>query len=56
MVVSEPLLAAYLGDPKAELTQTQQVARWAIYGLAVVGVIAAGRWRQRRAVHTESES
>jgi YjbE family integral membrane protein len=56
MVVSEPLLAAYLGDPKAELTQTQQVARWAIYGLAVVGVIAVGRWRQRRAVHTESES
>jgi YjbE family integral membrane protein len=54
MVVSEPLLAAYLGDPKAELTQTQEAARWAIYGLAVVGVIAAGRWRQRRAVQTES--
>ena len=56
MVVSEPLLAAYLGDPKVELTQTQQVTRWAIYGLAVVGVLAAGRWRHRRAVHTKSES
>ena len=54
MVVSEPLLATYLGDAKAGLAQSQQVARLAIYALAVVGVLLAGRWRQRKAARTES--
>lgn len=49
MLVSEPLLASYLGTAKDGLTQDQKFARWAIYALAVAGVLLAGRWRQRRA-------
>lgn len=44
MVVSEPLLDDWF-DP-------HQAARWATYGLAVIGVLAAGRWAQRRVVST----
>lgn len=54
MVVSEPLLAGYLGDAKAGLAQSQQTARWAVYALAVVGVLVAGRWRQRKAAPAEN--
>ena len=54
MLVSEPLLVGYLGDPKAGLEQSQQLARWAVYALAVVGVLVAGRWRQRRAMQAKS--
>jgi hypothetical protein len=54
MLVSEPLLVDYLGDPKAGLAQSQQLARWAVYALAVVGVLVAGRWRQRRAMQAKS--
>ena len=49
MLVSEPLLADYLGNAKVGLTQDQQYARWAVYVVAVVGVLLAGRWRQRKA-------
>jgi YjbE family integral membrane protein len=49
MLVSEPLLADYLGNAKTGLTQDQQFARWAIYIVAVAGVLLAGRWRQRKA-------
>ncbi len=49
MVVSEPLLASYLGDAHAGLTQEQQLARWGIYAVAVAGVLLAGRWRQGKA-------
>ena len=49
MLVSEPLLADYLGNAKVGLTQDQQYARWAVYVVAVAGVLLAGRWRQRKA-------
>ena len=49
MLVSEPLLADYLGNAKVGLTQDQQYARWAVYVVAVVGVLLAGRWRQGKA-------
>ena len=49
MLVSEPLLADYLGNAKTGLTQDQQFARWAIYIVTVAGVLLAGRWRQRKA-------
>ena len=49
MLVSEPLLADYLGNAKTGLTQDQQFARWGIYIVTVAGVLLAGRWRQRKA-------
>jgi YjbE family integral membrane protein len=52
MLVSEPLLADYLGNAKAGLTQEQQFTRWGIYVLAIAGVLLAGRLRQRRASAT----
>jgi YjbE family integral membrane protein len=48
MVLSEPLLAGYVGDPKAELTQLQQVGHGVVYLVAVAGVLLAGRWRRRQ--------
>ena len=53
MLVSEPLLADYLGNAKAGLTQDQQFARWAIYIVAVAGVLLAGRWRQGKAAKAQ---
>jgi YjbE family integral membrane protein len=49
MLVSEPLLADYLGNAKTGLTQDQQFTRWGIYVVAIAGVLLAGRLRQRRA-------
>jgi len=49
MLVSEPLLADYLGNAKTGLTQDQQFARWGIYIVTVAGVLLAGRWRQVKA-------
>lgn len=54
MLVSEPLLADYLGNAKVGLTQDQQYARWAVYVVAVAGVLLAGRWRQRKAAETQA--
>ena len=53
MLVSEPLLADYLGNAKAGLTQDQQFARWAIYIVAVAGVLLAGRWRTAKAAKAQ---
>ena len=53
MLVSEPLLADYLGNAKAGLTQDQQFARWAIYIVAVAGVLLAGRWRKAKAAKAQ---
>ena len=50
MLVSEPLLADYLGNAKTGLTQAQQFARWGICAVLVAGVLLAGHWRQRKAV------
>ena len=49
MLVSEPLLADYLGNAKSGLSQDQQFARWAIYIVTVAGVLLAGRWRKGKA-------
>ncbi len=46
MIVSEPLLDAVF-DPHA-------LARWAVYGLAIAGVLAAGHWMARRAAASRS--
>ena len=54
MLVSEPLLASYLGNAKTGLTQDQQFMRWGIYALAVVGVLLAGRWRKRKAASSQA--
>jgi YjbE family integral membrane protein len=48
MVVSEPLLQTWFGDAHLALEPAQSVARWAAYSLAIVGVLAAGWWVQRR--------
>lgn len=53
MLVSEPLLSDYLGNAKAGLTQDQQYARWAIYIVAVAGVLLAGRWRKAKAAKAQ---
>ena len=53
MLVSEPLLADYLGNAKVGLTQDQQYARWAIYIVAVAGVLLAGRWRKAKAAKAQ---
>jgi YjbE family integral membrane protein len=47
MVVSEPLLDAVFDPP--ELLNT--AARWGTYAVAVVGVLAAGRWATSRQAH-----
>jgi YjbE family integral membrane protein len=48
MVVSEPLLAGLFGAPHLPLASEQLIARGAVYGVAVLGVLAAGWWAQRQ--------
>lgn len=48
MVVSEALLRSVFGDASG-IDGTQTAARWAVYIVAVVGVLAAGWWSQKRA-------
>lgn len=54
MIVSEPLLAGLFGQgtPGAETIHT--VARWSTYLVAVVGVLAAGWWSNRRQLKESS--
>jgi YjbE family integral membrane protein len=48
MVVGEALLRPVFGDASA--TDTMQLAaRWALYAVAVAGVLGAGWWSQKRA-------
>lgn len=50
MVVSEPLLHAFYGDPKAvSMDSLQRVAQWGTYALAVAGVLGGGWLATRRA-------
>ena len=49
MVVGEPLLRSVFGHAADGLTSTQSALRWALYAVAVVGVLLAGRWSKRRA-------
>jgi predicted tellurium resistance membrane protein TerC len=52
MVVGEPLLADLFGNARDTLTDSQTYKRCVLYVVAVVGVLVAGRWSQRRkAVH-----
>ncbi len=50
MVVSEPLLMPVFGDAHSVLQPVQTAARWSVYTMAVLGVLAAGWWAQRRRV------
>lgn len=43
MIVSEPLLRSVFGSATQPVEMMQTAARWGIYGLAVVGVLLAGR-------------
>jgi YjbE family integral membrane protein len=49
MVVSEPLLAGFFGDAHMQLAPEQTAARWAAYAVAIMGVLGAGWWAQRKA-------
>jgi YjbE family integral membrane protein len=49
MVVSEPLLAGFFGDAHMQLAPEQTAARWAAYAVAIMGVLGAGWWVQRKA-------
>ena len=51
MVVSETLLRPVFGDASGT-DGTQTAARWAVYILAMAGVLAAGWWSQKRAQAT----
>ena len=48
MVVSEPLLAGIFGDAHFPMAPEQTAARWAAYGAAVLAVLGAGWWMQRK--------
>ena len=47
MVVHEPWLASVFGAD-ADLSGTQSATRWAVYVLAIVAVLGAGWWNQKR--------
>lgn len=48
MVVSEPLLVGLFGRGAPDAETLHTVARWSTYLVAVVGVLAAGWWSNRR--------
>lgn len=51
MIISEPWLSAVFGAARvADVPHTpeQTAARWVVYALVIVGVLAAGWWRKRR--------
>ena len=48
MIVSEPLLSSVFGS-SAAMDSAQSAARWALYAIAVAGVLLVGRWSQRQA-------
>jgi YjbE family integral membrane protein len=48
MMVDEPLLHSLFGVAKAGLTTEQLASRWGVYVTVVLGVLAAGWWRNRR--------
>ena len=47
MVVSEPLLASLFGEAHMPIAPEQTAARWAAYGVAVMGALGAGWWVQK---------
>lgn len=48
MIVHEPWLAGVFGSATQPVEVAHTVARWATYGVAIVGVLAAGWWQQRK--------
>jgi YjbE family integral membrane protein len=48
MVVHEPLLSGVFGVDHTVLEPAQSAARWVAYGVAVLGVLGAGWWMQRK--------
>lgn len=48
MIVSEPVLAEWLGSAKAGLSSEQAAIRWGIYAVAIAGVLGAGWWASKR--------
>jgi len=48
MIVSEPVLVDWFGDGKASLETAQSAARWAVYAVAVAGVLMAGKFAQSK--------
>ncbi|MEO8121818.1 MAG: TerC family protein, partial [Rhodoferax sp.] len=49
MVVSEPLLAGVFGSAAQPAELLHTAARWSTYAVAVLGVLGAGWWSNRRA-------
>jgi YjbE family integral membrane protein len=54
MVVSEPLLAQFFGT-STDTDSMQSATRWALYAVAIVGVLAAGWWSQKRSTATATQ-
>jgi YjbE family integral membrane protein len=48
MIVHEQWLSPWFGADSAPLEGAQTAARWVVYVIVVVGVLAAGMWRKRR--------
>ncbi|MBT0570420.1 TerC family protein [Curvibacter sp. CHRR-16] len=47
MIVAEPWLKDFFGTPK-QSTEGQIMARWAVEGVVIIGVLAAGWWHKKR--------
>lgn len=47
MIVAEPWLNGIFGTPK-EASEGQIMARWAVEGVVIIGVLAAGWWHKKR--------
>ena len=50
MIVSEPWLVNIFGDAKGTLEVAQSAARWAVYAVAIAGVLLAGKMAQAKSV------
>ena len=50
MIVSEPWLVNIFGDAKGTLEAAQSAARWAVYAVAIAGVLLAGKMAQAKSV------
>ena len=50
MIVSEPWLVNIFGDAKGTLESAQSAARWAVYAVAIAGVLLAGKMAQAKSV------
>lgn len=53
MIVSEPWLGEFFGNPKEPLAAVQSYARWSVYAITVAGVLLAG-WLMGRKGRTDA--